>query len=168
MKGHGACVESAQSCYAGSSAQQTPLRRHRQLEPVPLCLQRSCFCSTGNFLKAGVSSSSTQRCQHRLLAGSSRLTCRGPGHRRPRRDGMGLGFCGKPQPCLVTPELSGEPPGCACDLGPWDLEWTSALDSTPATASPTRARWKPAVGRIKLLLVVFTSAFSSSAWEIRF
>lgn len=81
---------------------------------------------------------------------------------------MGLRFCGKPQPCLVTQELSGEPPGCACDLGPWDLEWTSALDSTPAAASPTRARWKPAVGRIKLLLVVFTSAFSSSAWEIRF
>ena len=79
---------------------------------------------------------------------------------------MGLRFCGKPQPCLVTPQLSGGPPGC--DLRPWDLEWTSVLDSTPAAASPTRARWELAVGRIKLLSVVFTSAFSSSAWEIRF
>lgn len=73
--------------------------------------------------------------------------------------------------CLVTSELSCQREPLGCDLrhlGHLDLEWTLSSGPNPRHHVLDSRKVEPAVGRVKIFLVVFTSAFSSSAWEIRF
>lgn len=65
--------------------------------------------------------------------------------------------------------LLGESPGSDLrHLGHRDLEWPLGPGPKPSYHDRTQARKKSTVGRLQLLVVVFISAFSSSAWEIRF